>query len=206
MVRTALPPALTATRVLAILRGHATEAARDIATALVGADLGTVEVTLNSPDAYTTIAALVRDGLPLVGAGTVLTLDDAKRAVDAGAGLLVSPHTDVDLIGWAADQRVPSLPGAMTPSEVYAAWDAGATAIKLFPAGSLGPQYLRELRGPFGDIPVIPTGGVTADTAAAWMGAGAAALGVGSWLTGVPAHVASRAAALRHAVHGREDQ
>ena len=104
------------------------------------------------------------------------------------------PITDVKLVAWAAGRGVPAFPGAMTPTEALAGWSAGAAAIKLFPASVTGPALIRELHGPFPEIPVIPTGGVTVDTAAALIMAGAVAVGIGSWLTGDgdPAGIAGR--------------
>ena len=130
----------------------------------------------------------------VVGAGTVLSVDDAQRALDAGAGFLVMPTTDPDLVAWAADRGVPAFPGAMTPTEALAGWSAGAAAIKLFPASVTGPAFIRELHGPFPEIPVVPTGGVTVDTAAGLIMAGAVAVGLGSGLIGDgdPAGVAER--------------
>jgi 2-dehydro-3-deoxyphosphogluconate aldolase/(4S)-4-hydroxy-2-oxoglutarate aldolase len=200
MVRAGLPAPLAASRVLVILRGLEPAAARRAAAACVPAGLPAVEVTLDSPSALDTVRALVGDGVPLVGAGTVLTLDAAKAAVDAGAALLVSPHTDATIVEWAAAEGVAALPGAFTPTEIVRAWSAGATAVKLFPAGSVGPGYLRELRGPLGHVPTVPTGGVTADTAGAWLAAGAAAVAVGGWLTADLDRLPERASALAQAV------
>jgi 2-dehydro-3-deoxyphosphogluconate aldolase/(4S)-4-hydroxy-2-oxoglutarate aldolase len=135
-----------------------------------------------------------RDGL-LLGAGTVLSVDAAERAVEAGAGFLVAPHTDPTIVEWAAARGIPTFPGALTPTEILAAWRAGAAAVKLFPASAVGPAFVREVRGPFRDIPLVPTGGVTAETAPSFIAAGAVAVGLGSWLTGSgdPATVAERA-------------
>lgn len=119
-----------------------------------------------------------------IGAGTVLTVEAAQRAIDAGATFLVMPHLDTEIVRWAADRGVPALPGAATPTEALAGWRAGAAAIKVFPASVLGPGFVRELRGPLPEIPLVPTGGVTAGNAAAFIGAGAAAVGLGGWLLG----------------------
>lgn len=200
MVRQSLPAELLTPGVLAILRGLPLEVARAVASECVEAGIEAVEVTLDSPGALTTIETLVAADIPLVGAGTVLTLDDAKAAYDAGARVLVSPHTDPRLVEWAADEGLAYLPGALTPTEIVAAWSAGAAAVKLFPAGSAGPAYLRELSGPFADVPFVPTGGVNAQTAADWIAAGAAAVAVGGWLTRERSEVSSRARQLVAAV------
>jgi 2-dehydro-3-deoxyphosphogluconate aldolase / (4S)-4-hydroxy-2-oxoglutarate aldolase len=137
-----------------------------------------------------------------MGAGTVLSIDGAERALGAGATFLVMPHTDPELVAWAAARGVPALPGAATPTEMLGAWRAGAAAVKIFPASVVGPAFVRECRGPFPDIPFVPSGGVTAETAADFIAAGAAAVGVGGWLIGdaEPAGVTVRARQVVDAV------
>ena len=112
------------------------------------------------------------------------------------------PHTDPELVAWAAARGMPSFPGAFSPTEILAAWRAGAAAVKLFPASVAGPAFVREFRGPFPDIPLIPTGGVTAVTAPEFIRAGAIAVGMGSWLIGDgdPAGIAERGATVVRAV------
>src|SRR5205085_7577029 len=110
----------------------------------------------------------------LLGAGTVLTIEAAGDAVAAGARFLVSPHLDIAIVAWALEHGIPCFPGAFTPTEILGAWRAGATAVKLFPASAVGPAFVREHRGPFRDIPLVPTGGVTAETASDFITAGAA--------------------------------
>ena len=176
-----------------------------VVEALVAGGVRAFEVTLDSPDAMAairTLATQYSDGSLLVGAGTVLDVASATAAVAAGASFLVSPHTDRELIRWAVAQRIPIFPGAFTPSEILAAWRAGASAVKLFPASTVGPSYLRELRGPLAEIPLIPTGGVTGENAAAFIAAGALGVGVGGWLfaTGSPDLIRQRAAQLISAV------
>jgi 2-dehydro-3-deoxyphosphogluconate aldolase/(4S)-4-hydroxy-2-oxoglutarate aldolase len=201
--RPALPAGLLACGVVAIARRFGADAAPRVADALVEGGVVAFELTLNDPEAgaLAAIEAVARhtEGGPLtVGGGTVLTTAAAGRAVDAGARFLVAPHTDPDLVAWAAERGIPFLPGALTPSEALAGWRAGAAAIKLFPASVAGPQFIRELRGPFPEIPVLPTGGITADTAASYIRAGAVAIGLGTWLTGdgEPAGISARARQL----------
>lgn len=117
-----------------------------------------------------------------VGVGTIKSLDEAKAAINAGAQFLVTPTLDVGVIAFAADQNVPIFPGAFTPTEVLTAWESGATAIKLFPAGALGVSYLRQIRGPLREVPVVPTGGIRLEDLSSWFEAGAVAVGVGSAL------------------------
>ena len=175
--------------VVAIARHVRVEAVAGLADALLAGGIGAFELTLNDPesDALATLAAaadhVAADGLPLaIGAGTILSVEAANRAVDAGASFLVAPHLDADVVAWAAARGIPMLPGAATPTEVLAAWRAGAAAVKVFPASVLGPAFLRELRGPFPDIPLQPTGGISVETAGAFIEAGAIAVGIGSWL------------------------
>lgn len=171
-----------------------------IADSLAEGGVTAFELTLNEPEppALAALEAVARhaDGGPLaVGAGTVLTIAAAGRALDAGARFLVMPHTDPELVAWAAARGVPAIPGAATPTETLLAWRAGAAAVKVFPASVLGPAFLGELRGPLPDVPLLPTGGVTAENAGAFIEAGAIAVGLGSWLVGdaEPAGVLERA-------------
>src|SRR5439155_18346764 len=120
------------------------------------------------------------------GAGTVRTVDDVDAAVGAGAAYLVSPHTDPALAARSRQLGAAYLPGAFTPTEIVAAWAAGAAAVKLFPARLGGPRYLRDIREPLPDIPIVPTGGVSAQNVADWFAAGAGAVGVGGTVLGDP--------------------
>lgn len=187
--RPAIPVLMRESRAIAIGRHISAADAPRIGEALVAGGVRVMELTLNEPesDALAAIRSLAAaaDGLgALVGAGTVLSIDGAQRALDAGARFIVSPHTDSALVTWCADQGVPCFPGALTPTEILAAWRAGASAVKLFPASAVGPDYLRQIAGPFPDIPIVPTGGVSAQNAADWITAGAVAVGMGSWLVG----------------------
>lgn len=200
VARPAIPAGLVAGGVVAIARRLDPDAAADVAIALAEGGVRAFEITLNEPvvKALRAIAAVAGPasarGLS-IGAGTILSIEAARLAVEAGATFLVMPHTDPDLVAWAAERGIPAIPGAATPTEVLTAWRAGAAAVKLFPASALGPSFIRELAGPFPDIPVIPTGGVTAETAGSFIAAGAVAVGLGSWLVGdaVPAGVTARA-------------
>lgn len=208
--RPAIPRAILTGRVVAIARGVPAALLGAVAAALRDGGVQAFEITLDSPDALAGIEAAAAvaatagsDGL-LVGAGTVMTTGEAAAALAAGARFLVMPHTDPGLVAWAADRGVPAFPGAMTPSEIVAAWRAGAAAVKIFPAGTLGPAFLREVRRPLAGIPMIPTGGINADNAGAFIAAGAVAVGAGGWLTGSrdPATIRERAASIARAVAG----
>jgi 2-dehydro-3-deoxyphosphogluconate aldolase / (4S)-4-hydroxy-2-oxoglutarate aldolase len=167
---------------------------------LVDDGVRVLEITMDAPDAAGDLAA-VRDRLAahgvLVGAGTILSADHLDAALDAGAAFGVSPLLDLEVLEAALATGLPFIPGAMTPTEFAAAWGAGATFVKLFPASAVGPTFVRELRGPLPDVELIPTGGINASNAIAFLEAGAAAVGVGSALTGSD-RVARRA--IVHAV------
>ena len=171
---------------IAIVRGRSAEHLDAVLDTLAEAGFRSLEVTLNTPGA---LDALRRAGGRLgtgvvLGAGTVRGAADALDAIEAGARYLVSPHTD-PVVGEVARQAgVAWLPGALTPTEIVAAWSAGATAVKLFPARIGGPRYLRDLREPLDDIPIVPTGGITAESIVDWFAAGAAAVGAGGPLMG----------------------
>jgi 2-dehydro-3-deoxyphosphogluconate aldolase/(4S)-4-hydroxy-2-oxoglutarate aldolase len=156
------------------------DAALAAAEALVAGGITTLEVTCDSPAAMDMIRAIGQRAF--VGAGTVLDADTAEAALEAGARFLVSPHLDVELVRSLAERGVAWIPGALSPTEVLGAWRAGAVVVKLFPAGSVGPGYIRDVLGPFRDIPLLPTGGVNLDNAAAFLEAGAWGLGLGSAL------------------------
>jgi 2-dehydro-3-deoxyphosphogluconate aldolase / (4S)-4-hydroxy-2-oxoglutarate aldolase len=205
--RPALPPGLVEGGVVAIARRLDPAVVTAVADGLLEGGVRAFEVTLNDPEAaaLASIATLARhaEGTHfVVGAGTVLTVEAAQRAVDAGATFLVMPHTDTELVAWTGARGIPSFPGALTPSEIVAAWRAGAAAVKLFPASVAGSAFVREFRGPFPNIPLVPTGGVTAETAPDFIRAGAVAVGLGSWLIGDgdPTGIAERGATVVRAV------
>ena len=195
-------PAVIRSGIVAILRAPTSDGFAAVADVLVGAGITALEVTLTSRGAVEAIAGLRRQ-LPdtvAVGAGTILTGDDAKAAVDAGATFLVSPILDKPLV---ASSPVPFYPGTSTPTEMYEAYQAGAPLVKLFPAGGLGPRFLRDVRGPLPQIDVMPTGGIKIEDIADWLLAGAKAVGVGSPLIGDAAeggNLRSLAVRARHAV------
>lgn len=144
------------------------------------------EVTLDAASGAADLAAvrahLHAGGDVLVGAGTILGREQLDEAMSAGADFGVSPLFNRALTVAALDAGLPFIPGAMTPAEIAAAWAAGATFVKLFPASTLGPSFVRELRGPLPEAALIPTGGIDAGNAAAFLAAGASAVGIGSAL------------------------
>ncbi|MDQ6672285.1 MAG: bifunctional 4-hydroxy-2-oxoglutarate aldolase/2-dehydro-3-deoxy-phosphogluconate aldolase [Chloroflexota bacterium] len=184
MARPEIPGRLERSRIVAILRRTDPGAAVATAEALVGGGIPTLEVTCDSPGAVDMIRAISQTlgDRVCVGAGTVLDAARAQAALDAGAQFLVSPHIDADLVRSFSSRGVAWIPGAFTATEVLLAWRAGAVAVKLFPAGSVGPGYLKDLLGPLREIPLLPTGGVTLENAASFLQAGAWGLGMGSAL------------------------
>ncbi|WP_329324661.1 bifunctional 4-hydroxy-2-oxoglutarate aldolase/2-dehydro-3-deoxy-phosphogluconate aldolase [Streptomyces luteogriseus] len=186
MLRPDLLAALTARRLLAIVRGNSPEAALDTVVTLARSGIDLIEVSLTGADALRVIerARAVLGPDALLGAGTVLTARDAGSAADAGAAFIVTPGI-TDAVAASRAMGLPVLAGALTPTEVAQALAEGATAVKLFPAGpGGGPQLLRALRGPFPQVPFVPVGGIDAAAARAYLAAGAVAVGVGSPLVG----------------------
>lgn len=181
--------ALRTERLVAIVRGHDQEAAFRSVMALVESGIPLVEVSLSSVDALTVIerARAELGDSAWLGAGTVVTAEDAQRAAAAGANLVVTPGLGPGFRA-AVRQGLPVLAGVLTPTEVCeaaAAVDLGSAALKLFPAGAVGgPGYLKALRAPFPDLPFVPVGGVGVTEAAAYLELGAVAVGVGSPLVG----------------------
>jgi 2-dehydro-3-deoxyphosphogluconate aldolase/(4S)-4-hydroxy-2-oxoglutarate aldolase len=177
---------ITEAGVVAVLRGSTSRHVPAVARAMVDAGIRVLEVTLTIPDAVATIAAL-HDELgdaALVGAGTVVTLEEAEACIDAGADFLVSPTTSLDVVATARIAGVAAYPGALTPTEILTAQRSGADAVKLFPAASVGPGYLKQIRGPIPNVAIMPTGGIELDRVEAWLRAGATAVGLGSSLCG----------------------
>ncbi|WP_261164701.1 bifunctional 4-hydroxy-2-oxoglutarate aldolase/2-dehydro-3-deoxy-phosphogluconate aldolase [Microbacterium sp. Marseille-Q6965] len=183
-------------RLIMVVRGAHVAAARAAIDAAVAGGLRAVEVTFTVPGALELIRK-VRDAHPdvLVGAGTVVDPMMARDAVDAGARFLVSPGLDERVVALARERDILMLPGVLTPTEVQRALAAGALAVKLFPADALGPRYLRALAGPFPQLAVVPSGGISAADAGEWIAAGALAVGVGGGLS--PAAAEPDTAAVR---------
>ena len=167
-----------------IIRGVPPAWAVPIGEALLAADVDVMEITLNTPHALDMIAAL-HDALGAemaIGAGTVLSVADAENALAAGAAFFVSPHLDTEIVAFANEHDCMVVPGAFTPTEVFTALQAGADIVKVFPANIVGPQFFRDLQGPYGEIPLLPTGGITVENAGTYINSGALALGVGAGL------------------------
>ena len=164
---------------IAVIRTSTAELARDTAEAAIAGGFQIVEITYGVPNATQVVAQLIeRHGTDLLfGVGTVLTAEQANGAIDAGAQFLVSPCVIPEMIATCEEREVVSIPGAFTPTEIYTAWSLGADLVKIFPMVANGPQFLRALRGPLPEIPIIPTSGVETGNVADWFRAGAFAVG-----------------------------
>ena len=169
--------------VIGIIRVSTAQDLIQIARALNKGGLSCLEITMTTPGALRAIEE-AREELPdvLMGAGTVLDAPTARQAILAGAQFLVTPTVALDVIEVAHRYGVPVIPGAMTPTEILTAWEAGADMVKVFPANILGPAYFKAVHGPLPQIPLVPTGGITADNAGEFIRAGAAMVCAGGWL------------------------
>jgi 2-dehydro-3-deoxyphosphogluconate aldolase/(4S)-4-hydroxy-2-oxoglutarate aldolase len=172
------------TGVVAIIRLKDASLVSDIVGALKEGGVRSMEITMTVPGAV----ALIRQIAPSLpsdfrlGAGTVVDAHTTAACIDAGASFIVSPVFRREVLDVCRARNVPSMPGCFSPTEILDAWDAGADIVKVFPATSVGPGYLRDLRGPLPQVKLMPTGGVTVENAAEWIRAGAVAVGVGSAL------------------------
>jgi 2-dehydro-3-deoxyphosphogluconate aldolase/(4S)-4-hydroxy-2-oxoglutarate aldolase len=176
---------LTAGGIVPVIRAESADTAVKIVEALVAGGIRTLEITMTVPDAIGAIRTVAeRFGRDvLLGAGTVTSRALAEGSIDAGAEFLVTPCVVPDVIAVARERGVAVLPGAMTPTEVFAAWSAGGDIIKIFPASNVGgASYLKALKGPFPHIKLCPTGGVNLQTIGDFVKAGASAVGVGGEL------------------------
>jgi 2-dehydro-3-deoxyphosphogluconate aldolase / (4S)-4-hydroxy-2-oxoglutarate aldolase len=173
--------------VIGILRGIEEHFFGEVMAASFAEGLQAMEVTMNTPDAARMVARF-RPAVPagkLLGMGTIRNPDEALQALDAGAMFLVTPNFDPRVIELARRHQVPIVAGAFTPTEVYGAWQSGADLVKVFPcAAAGGPQYIRELAGPFEHIPMAAVGGVTLENLPDYFRAGARAVGVSTSLFG----------------------
>jgi 2-dehydro-3-deoxyphosphogluconate aldolase/(4S)-4-hydroxy-2-oxoglutarate aldolase len=172
--------------VVAVLRARHAEEYAPVISALAEGGVRSIELTLSTAGVFDLLPALIRDfGDEVeIGVGTITTTAEAEQALDSGARFLVTPVTDNDIVRAAVARGIPVFPGGLTPTELLSGWRAGATAVKVFPASTVGPGYISQLRGPFPEIQVIPSGGVGIGDAAAWISAGALAVSLGGPLLG----------------------
>ena len=183
MSREKIAAAIMETGIIPVIRASSAELALRAAEAVYRGGIRTVEITMTVPGAIHVMEKVAErlGGKMLLGAGTVLDAETARAALLAGAEFLVSPSLKLGVIEVAHRYSKPAIPGALTPTEVLTAWEAGADFVKVFPAGNVGgPKYIRALKAPFPHIELIPTGGVNLETAIDFLLAGAAALGVGN--------------------------
>ncbi|WP_033341537.1 bifunctional 4-hydroxy-2-oxoglutarate aldolase/2-dehydro-3-deoxy-phosphogluconate aldolase [Catenuloplanes japonicus] len=193
---TTLETALRRNPAIAIIRARASDRVAAVVETLAANGITAVEVTLTTPGAEAAIAA-VPPGLIAVGAGTVLDAAGAARAVEAGATFLITPAVLPGVLDEARRHGVPVACGALTPTEILTAHLGGATLVKVFPADTAGgPAYIRAVRAPLPDIPLVPTGGVTVEAAADYLRAGARAVALGGPLIGDAADDGGDLAAL----------
>ena len=178
-------------KIIAIIRGMDPEVCVKLAEAFYAGGIDMIEVTFNQakPEEFYKTADAIRAirekfaGKVMVGAGTVITMEQLKMAADAGAQYIISPSVDVEIIKKTVEMGLVSMPGAMTPSEIVTAYQAGASFVKVFPIGDLGASYLKALKAPLSHIPLLAVGGVNPDNVADFIKAGAVGAGVGGNLT-----------------------
>ena len=199
MTRAEVCRQIEAVGIVPVIRAPSPELAVQAAEAILAGGISVFEITMTVPDAPEVIR-LLRARLgerALIGAGTVLDAKGALACIEAGAAFIVSPGFDAGTVALAHEAGIPAMPGALTPTEVITAWQAGADVVKIFPASALGgASYLRALKGPLPQVKLMPTGGVNLNTVRDFLAAGAVALGVGSELVDLAALLAGRADVL----------
>ena len=168
--------------ILGILRGIEAETLEPLLTTITAAGLKTIEITMNTKDA----ARLIREAVALankrmvIGAGTVLSMKDLDSALGAGATFIVMPVLIKDVTAYCVRNHIPVFPGAFSPQEINTAWDNGATMVKVFPSNFLGPEYFKEIKGPFKDIELLACGGITPENMKVYFANGASAVSFGA--------------------------
>ncbi|HEY3103151.1 MAG TPA: bifunctional 4-hydroxy-2-oxoglutarate aldolase/2-dehydro-3-deoxy-phosphogluconate aldolase [Pyrinomonadaceae bacterium] len=176
--------------VIPVVRASSAEEAIQVVEAIKAGGLPILEITMTIPGAVQVIEQLTKrfGAEAIVGAGTVLDASVARACISVGAQFIVSPALNVETITCCHEQEITVMPGALTPTEIVTAWDAGADFVKVFPAGAMGgASYIKSIKAPLPQIELVPTGGVTLATAASFIEAGAAAIGVGADLVDIKA-------------------
>jgi 2-dehydro-3-deoxyphosphogluconate aldolase/(4S)-4-hydroxy-2-oxoglutarate aldolase len=168
--------------VMGILRGASVDVIEPLLEAVISSGLETMEITMNTPGASEMIrkARAVSGARLTIGAGTVLNMESLKSALDSGATFIVMPALIRDVVAYCVKNAIPVFPGALTPQEIYQAWQAGASMVKVFPAKFFGPEYFREIKGPFADIELLACAGVTPENINAYFSCGASAASFGA--------------------------
>ena len=170
--------------VVGIIRGLSVDEIEFVLPIYKEAGFTTIEITLNTPEALSVISSLANqyNGELNVGAGTVCSLDDLAAAVNAGANFIVTPIFKAEVVKKCVSMEVPIFPGAFSPTEIYEAWELGASMVKLYPASVVGPAYVSAVLAPLNKVKIMPTGGIHLSNMLAFMKAGATSLGIGSEL------------------------
>ncbi|WP_345710980.1 bifunctional 4-hydroxy-2-oxoglutarate aldolase/2-dehydro-3-deoxy-phosphogluconate aldolase, partial [Kineococcus glutinatus] len=183
--RIPVSPTCLAEGLVAVLRADDAARYRPVVEVLVAEGVSCIELTLTTPGTLDVLAELAA-AVPQaeVGVGTVLRPEDARRAADAGARFLVTPNAGTEVVRAGVERGLPVYAGAMTPSEAYSNWSAGAAAVKVFPAATVTADFVKHLHGPFPGMPVVPSGGVGIGDIGAWLRAGAVAVSLGGPLLG----------------------
>ena len=184
--RPPLSDRLTTSKVIAVLRASDVSALTLVCDVLVEEGILSLELTLTTPGLLEALPELVDRYADTadVGVGTILAESDAQRALDCGAQYLVTPTMNLPVVKLAVEHQVAVFPGGLTPTELAAGWEAGAPAVKIFPAQTVGAGYLKHLRGPFPELQAVPSGGVDLDASRQWLAAGASAVSIGGPLLG----------------------
>lgn len=170
--------------VVGIVRNLTFDEIANILPVYLSSGLTTIEITMNTPSAEDIIRYAVDKyrGLLNVGAGTVCSLEDLKQALQAGSQFIVTPILNPEVVRYCAKEGIPIFPGAYTPTEIYQAWESGASMVKVYPATALGPDYIKDVKAPLNKIKLMPTGGINLANMQSFMKAGADGLGVGGQL------------------------
>jgi 2-dehydro-3-deoxyphosphogluconate aldolase/(4S)-4-hydroxy-2-oxoglutarate aldolase len=168
--------------VMGIVRGVESGQIEPLIEAVVSSGLKTLEITMNTKGAGQLIkkAKKAAENNLMLGAGTVLDMDSLKQAIDAGATFIVMPVLVKDVLAYCVKNKIPAFPGALTPQEIYQAWKEGATMVKVFPAKFFGPEYFREIKGPFNDIKLLAVSGVTPQNMREYFTSGVSAIAFGA--------------------------
>ena len=166
--------------VIGILRGVKEESLQGVAEASIAGGLQFLEITLNTANSFHLIKKATEQFFDLtVGAGTVLSVEEAKKAFDSGAKFIVAPDFEEAVAAFCVENKLAYFPGALTPTEIQRAWKSGATMVKVFPASQMGPEYFKQIKGPFDKIKLIAVGGVNPGNLKKYLGAGADAVALG---------------------------
>lgn len=168
--------------IMGIIRGIELEYIERLIAAVISSGLKTIEITMNTEGADRLIKKAIRfsKGRLVIGAGTVLNLDSLKLALDCGASFIVMPVLIEQVVKYCVKHKIPVFPGALTPQEIYRAWESGATMVKVFPAKFFGPQYFKEIKGPFNQLELLACAGVTAKNMKEYFACGASAVAFGA--------------------------